>query len=290
MKIFSLSRHARSKPAWSYVAHGSIWRILFSSTGQIVGECREHQQKQATVFCLEEMTGAVRWHNVRLKEPWWIGIETVYRTTVLLHEFANPSMPEHRGIIALDLNSGRELWHNTELTFWFVYENWVYAYKPQFEQRVGFKLALETGEPVEEYRDASSTLEALRRRAMEEQRNQEQEYHFPEQVEERALEPNIASLVRMELHGTVPQGAVEYIRQDPYLLMNYYTAARSSKLETPLLENRFVIYDIGRRKKIFSELLSQEATAPTPDSFFIKSGTVFFIQNQNILTAVRLVG
>lgn len=289
MKIFSLFDQSKLSPAWSYVARGSIWRILFSDSGEILGESRDHEQKQATFFCLEEQTGAVRWQDVRLREPWWVGIDAIHRNRVLLHEFANPSMPEHKGIIALDLATGEELWRNDELTFWFAFQDFVYAYQPQFERRVGFKLSVEKGTIVEEYRESLDEVNQLRYRSLGEQNaRQEHDFQFPEQYEEERTEAKVALWLKRAVKGIRVHGDIEYLHYRPYILANFFVEGRSPAPESPSLENRLLVYDERKHKEVFRELLATDAKAPTPDSFFVKNGTAYFIKNQNTLAALRL--
>jgi len=286
MKIFSFLGHDTLEREWTYAAQGSIWRILFSTSGNVVGECRQHEQKTVSFFCLDERSGAVLWQDVRLDEPWWVGIEAVSRDVVLLHEFANPGVPEHKGIIALDVGSGSVLWRNTELTFWFAFNDSVYAYQPKFEKRIGYKLSLRAGAVEEEYGDALDDLYALRTLALNEQ--QQEDFLFPEILEEDPGNAEIQAIIRKGTKGTPLHGQVEFIRRQSLVLMNYYTPGRSSTPESLVLENRFSIYDLERQSKVFSEILATDAKAPTPDSFFIKGSLVYFIKQHNILTALRL--
>lgn len=289
MKIFSLFDQSHLTPVWSYAAHGNIWRILCSESGEILGESRDHEKKQAAFFCLDEQTGAVRWQDVQLSEPWWVGIDAIHRDRVLLHTFANPSMPEHKGIIALDLATGTTLWQYTELTFWFVFQEFVFAYQPQFERRVGYKLSIDDGAIVEEYRESLDELNQLRRRAIEAQRLQQEDvYRFPEIFEEQRVDVEVALWLKRAMRGMSVQGSIEYVQHQKYFLVNFFVLERSSTPESPVFENRFLVYDTKKKKEVFRELLASNVKVPTPDSFFVKSGTAYFIKNQNILTALRL--
>lgn len=286
MNIFSIFGQNKQEPEWTYTAHGSIWRILFSTSGKIVGECRDHQQKRATFFCLEEATGSVVWQDVQLNEPWWIGIDAVQQEVVLLHEFANPSKPEHKGIIAYDVEQGTKLWQNDELTFWFAYRDSVYGYKTMFEKRVGYKISLRTGQVEEEFGDAVEELQQLRQLAVGELVSDD--FLFPEILDLQALEPAAATLVKKETKGSPVRGDIEFIQHHPYLLLNYYTSSNRETVEAPALANHFSVFNIERQSKIYSDILATDATAPTPDSFFIKGPMVYFIKNRHTLTALRL--
>src|SRR3989304_2231091 len=112
MKLFSLFKAGKIRPAWQYKTDGQLWRILFSESARIVGEDRNEEKKEVTFFCLDEMSGEVLWNRVRLKEHWWIGIETLYDGIVYLHEYVKPDLPQHHKIIALDLESGERPWRD----------------------------------------------------------------------------------------------------------------------------------------------------------------------------------
>lgn len=286
MKIFSLFSQPKLAAEWSYRAHGRVWRILFSGSGRIVGESRDQEQKRTSFFCLDERSGSVVWQDITVNEPWWVGIEGVHRDVVLLHEFANPSMPEHKGLRALDLEQGKELWHNSELTFWFAYRQNIYAYRTQFEKRVGYKLSLHSGQVEEEFGDALNELNTLRQLALSEEPTDD--VQFPEILSLEALEPQIEAIVNKETKGADIQGEIEFIQRKPFLLMSYYTRSRSSGMESPVLESRFSVFNTDSSSKLYSDILAADAKAPVPDSFLIKGSLVYFIKNHHTLTALRL--
>ena len=82
----------------------------------IVGEEREIESRTVSFFCVELSGGRSLWKEKEYGEQWWTGIETVYRDTLLLHGYASPDMPEHRGITAVDIATGELLWRNDEVT------------------------------------------------------------------------------------------------------------------------------------------------------------------------------
>lgn len=259
---------------------------MFSTTGKIVGECRNHDQKRASFFCVDEQTGVPQWEDVKLAEPWWVGIETVHGEIVLLHEFSKPDMPEHKRIRAVDVNTGELRWHNDELTFWFVHRDTVYAYRDMFEKRVGYALALTTGAIQQSYEDNLEELGSLRKSALEEQDTSE--FLFPEIFQDGSLSPNHQALLTKEIKGKNILGNIEFIQEQGFLLMNYYTPASRSTPEAPFLENHFLIFETEQRRNVFSDVLSRDSKSPVPDTFFIKRPFTYFVKDQRILTALRL--
>ncbi len=286
MRVFSFLTQPKRNPEWTYTVQGTIWRVMFSESGQLIGECRDQEQKRTSFFCVDELTGKPLWEKLMLDEPWWVGVESIHKSLLLLHKFASPDLPEHKGIFSIDVETGKELWRNEELTFWFVYRDNIYAYKDKFDKRVGHRLSLETGEVLEEHEDNFEDLLALRRITSDE--TTAEEFQFPEIFDFQSADPPIAAIIRKETKGEQVTGEIEYIQDREYLLLNYHRPTRNSMPEALLLENRFAVIDINRGSEIYADVLATDAKAPAPDSFFIKGSFVYFIKNQNTLTALRL--
>lgn len=286
MNIFSLFRSDKQKPDWTYAAPGIIWRILFSESGKIIGECRNQERKSVSFFCLNGENGSSVWEDLTLDEPWWVGIEAVQRNTLLLHGFVKPDMPQHKQIVAFDVDTGKQRWRNDELTYWFGQSHKVYAYRDTFERRIGYALNLQTGAIEETYDDGLEGLHQLRRRAFDEQ--DVGGFRFPEVLNVRSLESSVGAMVTKEIKGKSVTGNVEFINERGYFLLNYYTLVAGSSVDSPIYDNHFVIFHMERKSMVFSDVLARNAKAPVPDSFFVKSPFVYFIKDYNILAALRL--
>src|ERR1041385_7071151 len=138
-------RNNQVKVAWLFKAKGMIWRLLPTTDGYFVGEDRTLDNKKTTFFCIDQKSGEVRWQNVSFGEDWWISLEVIHDDIVFLHEYAVPSMPEHKKIFALSLPTGKLLWSNDTLKFEFVAGEHVYASRETFEARIFFELDVGTG-------------------------------------------------------------------------------------------------------------------------------------------------
>ncbi len=286
MKLFSLFQSHQLSPEWIYTAHGSIWRLMFSTTGRIIGECRHHDKKLASFFCVDERTGIAQWEDLTLTEPWWLGIEAIQTNFLILHEFSKPDLPEHKRIRVIDVETGKLLWKNDDLTFWFAHRDTLYAYRDIFEKRVGYALALRTGEIQQSYEDNPEELGSIRKIALEEQNTGE--FIFPEIFQDGTLSPHHQKLLKKETDGKSIAGNIEFIQEQEYLLMNYYAPASRSTAEAPLFENHFSVFETERENNVFSDVLSRDSKSPVPDTFFVKRPFSYFVKDQNMLTALRL--
>ncbi len=272
-------------PAWSFACHGTIWRLLLSEDGFIVGECRDEEKKETVFFCLNAETGVPIWHYAGVEERWWIGLEAVSKNRVLLHGFESPDLPGHKRLIALDMNLGTEVWRNDEVTYWFSYQSRVYVYRTMFEKRVGQALDLETGEALETH-DGIEELAALRQLARQE--DPHASLDFPEVLAPGEAPQRLRPFIEREIRHQQVVGAIEAIAREPVFIMNYHRECKGSTPDKPLLENQLVILDTSSGKRVFSDTMIRNARAPVPDTFFMRNSSVFFIKDQKNLCMVRL--
>jgi hypothetical protein len=283
--MFSFLKSDRLSPEWTFSADSMIWRMVLADYGTLVGECRDPENKVASFFCVDLSTGKALWRDLCLDERWWVGIEAVQNNVVLLHGFAKPDMPEHKGIRALDARSGVQLWRNDDVAYWFGHENRVIAYRDFFERRVGYELDLQSGVLLKTHDRSLEELHQLRRQAAEEQSIPE--VTLPEVFVEEECDPALVALIQKETKGRELSGKVEYVRQNDILLFNFHVRSRHSTLD-PKLENNLVVYRLPNGKRIFSDVIGRNLTGYVPDSFFVRRPFALFIKEQRTLTALRL--
>jgi outer membrane protein assembly factor BamB len=285
MKPFSLFKDRKIKPAWQYETDGQLWRMLFSDSGRIVGEDRDEGKKEVTFFCLDEASGKVLWNHVGLSEHWWIGIETLYDGIVFLHEYVKPDLPQHKRIIALDIESGTIIWRNDELLPLFVAHDKFYAAKETFEKRVYYELNARTGEIEREFSQGDENPDPSWR----EEGISSQDVEFPEVIDNEVEEENrLWETIRSHCDVKKVVGNIEYIQREGVLFFNYHERVSNLSADPPLLKNIFKVVDIERNRVVYSEPLNERVLAPAPDSFFLKGRQLFYVKNKNRLVAIPL--
>lgn len=286
MSFLSVFRSERLAPEWSYQAGGVIWRILFSDRSRIVGERRSSEEKVASFFCLDEQSGKPLWKDLRLEEPWWIGIETIIGDTLLLHSYTAPDMPEHRGMQAFDMETGRLRWRNDEATFWFHAGNRLFGYRDFFERRVGYEIDPQSGDVTRTYDDSLQVLHDMRRQAQEEPGGHEM--RFPEILPAEGGEPKVRTLVSRAMKSSKIVGNIEFVEEEDLVSFNFHVGTRNRDSGSPALENHLMVYRISSGKKVFSDVIGRNLRAYVPDSFFVRRPRLFYIKEQSVLTALRL--
>ncbi len=286
MNLFSFFRSGRLTPEWSYVANGLVWRLLFTGKGRIVGECRNQEKKSVSFFCLDEESGRALWQDITLEEAWWVGMEAVHGDTLLLHGFASPDMPEHRGIRAYDVETGALRWRNDETTYWFGVGDRLFAYRDFFERRVGYEIDLGTGELKTTYDQSLQELHDLRRKAADLEPTPEMT--LPEIMSEGSVEPSMLAFVSRLTKGRGVVGNFEFILENNILAFNCHVRAPGAAAQTPAYENHLFVYRYPQGTRIFSDIIARDLKARVPDAFFFRRGRLFFIKDQKTLTALRL--
>jgi hypothetical protein len=286
MDLLSIFRPDQLATDWAYNANGIIWRVHFTSRGRIVGESRDRDRKVASFFCLDEQSGKPLWRDLRLEEPWWVGVEGVVRDVVLLHTYAKPDMPEHKGILAFDAESGTLRWRNDDVTFWFGSDVCVYAYRDFFERRVGYEIDLHNGELRRTFDESLPELHTLRRQVLDQQSSPE--VVLPEILAGSSEEPSLLPLVNKTVNRKEIAGNIEFIKEPGFLLFNYHVRDQNSPVGSPTYENHFFVYRYPQGERIFFDVIGVNLMAYVPDSFFIHRPRLFFIKDQRVLTAIRL--
>lgn len=286
MKILSLFARPSLKSSWTFTPGDAIWRLYPVRSGELVGESRNQDSKRVSFFALNAATGVPLWQNLTFDEPWWIGIEDVTEGVLLLHKFASPDMPQHKGIIAVDLRTGQKLWSNDEPTYWFAHKSSVYVHKMTFEKLLASELDAKSGRTIKDFdQDLEPSLFRIREEALEANQDGLQ---FPEIAELDRVDPRIAGIVKQVLPSVGAHGPIEFAQREAYLLMNFHVPSKEATGEKTLLDNHLTIVDTATGRTMYRDIVVRNSPAVVPDSFFIRNGTVYYIKDHITLTAIRL--
>jgi hypothetical protein len=167
-----------------------------------------------------------------------------------------------------------------------VHDQKLYAYKYIFEKRLEYEIDINTGTVLNEYADNLDSLHELRRQVLKNESEGMQGTIFPELYNQRQVDSEAAAIVQQITGGNALEGCIEYLLQSNILLVSYYRKEKFSASTT--LENILTVYDTERREMRFNEIIVKGVQVPSPDTFFVRDEFVYFIKNQNTLTALRL--
>ena len=250
-----------------------IWRLLISDSDKLIIETRDTDKKEVFFHCIDLKTGKKIFKNLQLEEKFWIGIEAVYNDIIFFHHFAKPNMPEHKKIFAYDINNGKIIWSNDELSFLTIIDETVYAFIKKFEGQNVYALNFYSGEIVEEFGNNAEKLNELMDIAGESE--DYSDYRYPENSAD-LIDLKILDLINSETAAKDIINNAEFIIIEDLLLFNYYVRSQQN-----LLDNEFAVYNIVKKKKLFSETLNRNLNSFSPDSFFCFKNVLLLLKNKN---------
>lgn len=272
-------RKGKRNPLWVHTVEGIIWQVVPTGRGVLICETRDLEAKMTRFAGVNQTNGRGMWRNSSFGEQWWLGVETVCGGVLLLHKFAQPDMPEHRGLIAVDVESGRQLWQNDDVKFEGADGDSLFASRRGLAGEQFFQFDVRSGD----------ALQAVTPSAMQRE--------IPVGETEKRLFPIPLMNLQME-HSTIGArilphcniekvvGAVEYVELGDALAFSVHERGSSSTPEQLLLDHRLVI--LSNSDIIFSDIITRNAPASVPDSFFVENDVLFFVQERTKLTAVHL--
>lgn len=272
MRLFKAFRTETLKPAWRYDPGAFLWRILPAGEETIVGEARPDSPGSVRFFCLNTRTGRPLWEDRDFGLGWWCGIEGVSGGILYLHRFASPDLPVHKGVYAVDVRTGSQLWSAGDLRFVSMAHGVVLAEEDSLTETRVVELEAGTGRrrsaaPASGAGSVPGAPGPGDRDAMS--------FPVPLAVlEERA--PGTSALVA-ELGG----GAGEAILAGGMVIAcTVVTSGGRSRNEL------MVIAGTERRVLYRDEVAS--GAVPVTGAFFMRGTMVMYVRNRGVLTGVNL--
>lgn len=258
------------KKQYIYNNSRQIWRIIPAGSRVIVEE-RSPENKEVFFNCIDIISGNEIFTDIQLSEKFWVGIEAVESDFIFFHKFPRPDMPNHKSIIAFDINSASVLWQNDELTYFFYFNDKVVCYRQSFEKRDYLLLNALTGEIISELGNDHEKVMQLRQDSIEDY--YAEGYLFPVEFR-RDISPE--SDFEKYLHNFaqkfVIKGNIDYINIDDVLLFNCHEVT-----EENLFNNIFTAVNLDSGKFLMKETLNKKINNLMPDSFFVIDNLLFLL-------------
>jgi len=271
------------KKKYSFTNKRQIFKLLPTDTGKIIIEERDIEKKQAYFNCLQIDSGKKIFKGLQLDEKFWIGIEAVHKDIIYFHKFVKPDLPQHNGIIAFDIISGKTIWEDNNRNYLFIKDDILYTYQQGFDDRKYSTLNILTGELLEELETNSDSINLLRDEVIT--REDFSNYHFPVVYHFKANNnPEAEKYFNNLSQGLVVSGKIEYVQINSLLLFNYHQVINGN-----MLTNIFNAVDLSNGSCIFKETLNARTNAFAPDSFFVRYNLLFLLIERMKLGVYEIV-
>lgn len=256
-----------------------IWRLLISDEDKLVIETRNPQTKEAFFDCFDINKKKFLFSDYQLDEKFYVGIETIYKEIIYFHKFPKPDLPNHKEIIAFDINSQKILWTNSELSFLFAYDDKIFAYKQGFEERYFSALSYLDGIIVEDLGTDYLKINSLRRES--ENLKDYSQYIFPQVY--LSKDHFISKFINDYFSKIILIGEIEYGIYNNLLLLSYHTQNQAGNLR-----NNFAAIDMQDNSIKISVVLSENTKSFMTDSFFMYKNFLILLKEKNGLIIYKL--
>lgn len=266
---------------YKYESNNQIWRILISDSEKLIIETRDTNTKEVFFNCLELWSGNIIFNNIQLKEKHWIGIETVYKDLIFFHKFPKPDLPGHKEIIVFDISTQSVLWENNDFSFLFIYDDKVYCYRQNFDNRSFFILNFKNGNIISSLGDNYKEVNRLRELA--DQSISYKDYIYPEVYYSVKESDAIFKAIDSQVSTIEIKGEIEYSVYKDFLFFSFH-----SKDDKGLLQNNFCAYDLSTESVLFAEVINENISVLMTDSFFIYKNILFLLKEKNGLVLYKL--
>ena len=284
MKLINRLFGARMHPRWEVTPGATLWKLEITNAGRLVGEARNIDTKRMSLFAIDLDSGSLLFSGCELDEPWWAALDNVIGEIAIVHRYPKPDMPNVLGTWAIDAASGAVLWHDATLRILCGTREILLAQRGASHDapRLVFVDA-QTGVELEE---ADEDRAALFQQSCGDD-DRWSGWTSSEELSED--DPRVHAL--KTLMGGAPEerrGPIETATHGGYTVVSSYVRSRHSAdamLQGQLDNVLLVAHD---DRVVYRETIASRLPAPTSDSFFLRSGILYFVRNGQTLVAIDL--
>ena len=274
---------------WQYGAGcgALVWQLMFTQTGDLIGQKRVAASRQALFFGIDTLTGKIflddylfldHIHSLSPAESWFIVLETTLGELVYCSA-CQPNSPERQGIWAVDFRNGNVVWSRPDLVFVANLESEFLVYKPSafagFPERHFLLIDPVTGADIRSSGLDTLDVNALRAEVVQEEVRQQ--VTLPEFVTEGMAERmvlqrvGVAETTRCEciVHGSLTVAVLHEPAQSPNLWDSSLKVWRSDCL-------------------VYEDTLEESVEKPGLNNFLIRSDSLYYLKAREELVCVAL--
>ncbi|WP_165851968.1 DUF4905 domain-containing protein [Mucilaginibacter terrenus] len=247
-------------PLLAHCFTAPVWRMEIDELSDaIVLELRSEAEKQVSFASLSLTTGQVNFKNYLTEERWLVGLEALYNGVALLHYYKNENSPEHKGIIAIDAQTGTNLWANYSFAFDGLTPNGLAAYNTALQPKKTVLLDIATGAVLRNCTPADKPLT------------------------NNIVVPSMISAQQLPQHSLPLQpygNMVHYLHHNKYIIVSLHT------FENGVLQQHMFIMDGANI--VYRDVLNSGIQKLQPEAFVLHKNVLVYIKNKTELKAVRL--
>jgi hypothetical protein len=238
-----------------------VWRLEIDGlTGTLLIETRDPAEKKVCFSSISLETGKVNFEDIQSEERWLTGIECGYGRVALLHNYQTESGPAHKGLIALDADTGALLWQDFNSTFDHLTINGPVVYDTRLQPPKLMLTNIKTGKALRKYEPAID-LELTNDLA------------FP-----GVAEPELVLSFHLPVQPL--ENTVHYLEHNNLRIVSLHAFAEGTLQQH--------LYIMRNSEVVYEDLLNSDIQKLQPESFLIHKGRLIYLKNRSQLKVLTL--
>ena len=235
-------------------------------------ETRDGVQRKAFFHGIDLNLKKVLWEKQALLDPWWSTLKAAMNGCVLLVKFNDPEMPEQRGMLVLDGQTGKTCWRKDSAQVMQTDADGIVLAESDGDQSTYQKMRWQDGSSMQEV--SIKQLFSTFNKKVKESSLVEYPFHFEE-------ENSFFSKIQEYLEIITRHKAVrmiEYLEKGDKVLISYYI------YEEEKLANYILVAD-EKGSVLVHEKLHGALAGIGMDTFFVVKDQLVVVKNNNELQA-----
>jgi hypothetical protein len=251
------------KKLYRYDRGRQIFRLLPTQSDKLIIEERDREKKEAFFSCLNILTGKKVFTDLQFEEKYWVGIKEIYKDVIFFHRFERPDLPNHKGVIAYNINTQSILWEN-QSNFLFVNDDKVILSKNEFGINKHFAVNYLSGE----YEGKEVKVNQIA----------EKEFHsfiYSNKISKLEFEEIAHLKFKEKIEKFLIKDDINFAEKDGINFFSFHTVNSNGKFNNLF----FAVSSDG--KIVLKETLNKNIVRIEPESFFIKDNLLFLLFGQS---------
>ena len=239
--------------------NGIIWRMEVDPiTATLFLEIRNEQDKLVSFASVNLPSGHINFKDLINDERWLTGMEAAYNGVLLLHHYQSAGSPTHKGLIAIDAQTGQTLWSDYNRTFNHLSSNGPVVFDARIQPRKLLTIDIKTGETLQSF-------------------NPQVDLDVDAGIE-------LSEMLSADEAGVLPEQPFGNIVHNLYY--NSYRIVSLHALNGNALSQHLYIFKDGQQ--VFSDLLNTGIQKLQPEAFVLHKQHLIYLKNKTELNVINL--
>ncbi|CAA9283969.1 MAG: hypothetical protein AVDCRST_MAG95-3503 [uncultured Adhaeribacter sp.] len=257
-----------------------IWQMRPGGPEKMLAlEIRDGDRLQTEFVVVDVAAGRLVGAPYRAPENWWIGLEDLQHRQIYLHGFADRRVGSHRGLTAIDIDTGQIRWQQEQgVYFGLVAPQQLIVRSDPGQGNEYTLLDSQTGQIVETGISPDRAHTKVAAYAAQRAGATHYPVHHPESSAHFAL---LGQFISSQT-GQLPAGAIDYLETGTFFVVAYYLPTPGGKLKHTL-----AVYATQDGALLLQVELAAAGAGVVTGSFFMMQETLIFVQEQHTLLGYR---